>query len=385
MTATTRSFDPTALQDVLCVALELGEGRWKLGLARGFGGKLLRRQVIARDREGLLAAIEWAKERLAISQPVRVVSLYEAGRDGFWLHRFLVAHGIENLVIDSSSLEVNRRRRRAKTDRIDLEGLLDLLQRHLAGSSKKVFSVVRVPSVTEEDRRHLHRELLSAKRDRTRVTNRMKGLLANQGLTLDLKKDVPAQLAALRLWDGARLPDGLRARLAREWMRVGFYDALIDRLEAERREQVRTSSDPVMKQVRQMNALRGIGMNSAWLYAMEFFGWRQFRNGKQVGALAGFAPTPFQSGESEREQGMSKAGNRHVRAMAIEIAWGWLRFQPQSALAKWYQRRFGHGSKRLRKIGIVALARKLLIALWRYLETGVLPEGTLLKTEARVR
>src|SRR5262249_54554081 len=156
-------------------------------------------------------------------------------------------------------------RRRAKTDRIDLEGLLDLLQRHLAGSSKKVFSVVRVPSVIEEDRRHLHRELLSAKRDRTRVTNRIKGLLANQGLTLDLTKDIPTQVAALRLWDGAVLPDGLRARLAREGERVVFYDALIERLEAERREQVRMSSDPVMKQVRQMNALRGIGMNSAWL------------------------------------------------------------------------------------------------------------------------
>ena len=385
MTATTRSFDPTALDDTLCLALELGEGRWKLGFARGFGGKVLHRTVIARDGKGLLAAIAWVKAKLALPEGARVVSLYEAGRDGFWLHRFLVAHSVENLVIDSSSLEVNRRRRRAKTDRLDLDGLLDLLVRHLAGSAKKVFSVVRVPSVEQEDRRHLHRELSSAKRDRTRVTNRMKGLLANQGLTLDLKKDVSAQLAALRQWNGKVLPAGLRARLAREWERVAFYDGLVDRLEAERREQLRTASDPVMKQVRQMNTLRGIGINSAWLYGIEFFGWRQFRNGKQVGALAGLAPTPFQSGESEREQGMSKAGNRHVRAMAIEIAWGWLRFQPQSALTKWYEHRFGHGSKRLRKIGIVALARKLLIALWRYLETGELPEGALLKTEARIR
>jgi len=318
-------------------------------------------------------------------KPLMKPSFYEAGRDGFWLHRFLVAHGIENLVIDSSSLEVNRRRRRAKTDRLDLEGLLDLLQRHLAGSTKKVFSVVRVPTVEQEDRRHLHRELQSAKRDRTRVTNRMKGLLANQGLTLDLKKDVPAQLAALRQWDGKRLPEGLQARLAREWERVAFYDGLIDRLEAERRELVRTSTDPVVQQVAKLNALRGIGMNSAWLYPMEFFGWRQFRNGKEVGGLAGLAPTPFQSGESAREQGMSKAGNRHVRAMAIEIAWGWLRFQPQSALTKWYERRFGHGSKRLRKIGIVALARKLLVALWRYLETGRVPEGALRKADVRIR
>lgn len=191
MTATTRSFDPTALLDTLCLALELGEGRWKLGFMIGFGGRVLRRQVIARDGKGLLEAITWAKQRLGLSESARVASLYEAGRDGFWLHRFLGAHRVENLVIDSSSLEVNRRRRRAKTDRIDLEGLLDLLQRHLAGSTKKVFSVVRVPSVAEEDRRHLHRELLSAKRDRTRVTNRMKGLLANQGLTVNLNRESP--------------------------------------------------------------------------------------------------------------------------------------------------------------------------------------------------
>src|SRR3974377_449543 len=184
MTATTRSFDPTALDDTLCLALELGEGRWKLGFARGFGGKVLHRTVIARDGKGLLAAIAWVKAKVARPEGARGVSLYEAGRDGFWLHRFLVAHSVENLVIDSSSLEVKRRRRRAKTDRLDLDGLLDLLVRHLAGSAKKVFSVVRVPSVEQEDRRHLHRELSSAKRDRTRVTNRMKGLLANQGLAL---------------------------------------------------------------------------------------------------------------------------------------------------------------------------------------------------------
>jgi transposase len=205
MTATTRSFDPTALDDTLCLALELGEGRWKLGFARGFEGKVLRRQVVARDGQGLLAAIAWAKGKLEIPESTRVVSLYEAGRDGFWLHRFLVMHGIENLVIDSSSLEVNRRRRRAKTDRLDLEGLLDLLLRHLAGSRRKVFSIVRVPTVEEEDRRHLHRELLSAKRDRTRVTNRMKGLLANQGTDAGPEEGRPraARGSAALGWDSA--------------------------------------------------------------------------------------------------------------------------------------------------------------------------------------
>jgi len=325
------------------------------------------------------------KERLGLGASCRVVSCYEAGRDGFWLHRFLEAHEIENLVVDSSSIEVSRRSRRAKTDRLDGESLLDLLLRHRAGSQKKVFSVVRVPTVEQEDRRHLHRELQGAKRDRTRVTNRMKGLLANQGLTLDLKKGVPAQLAALRQWDGSALPAGLQARLAREWERVAFFTALIERLEADRRELLRAGDDPTLGKIRQLNLLRGIGMNSAWLYGMELFGWREFRNRKQVGAIVGLAPTPHASGTQERERGMSKAGNRHVRAMAIEIAWGWLRFQPRSALSQWYQRRFGGGSTRLRKIGIVALARKLLIELWRYLETGVVPEGAELKTDVRVR
>jgi transposase len=385
MAATTRRFDPTALENTLCISFELGEGTWKLSFTSGFGEQVFRRSVRSRDREAVLREVESMKERLGLASACRVVSCYEAGRDGFWLHRFLASYGVENLVVDSSSIEVSRRRRRAKTDRLDGESLLDLLLRHLAGSRKKVWSVVRVPTVEQEDRRHLHRELLSAKRDRTRVTNRMKGLLANQGLTLDLKKDVPAQLATLRQWDGSPLAAGLQARLSREWERVQFYTDLIERLEAERRELLREAKDPVIAKALQLNCLRGIGVNSAWLYVMELFGWRELRNRREVGAIVGLTPTPNESGQQQRERGVSKAGNRHVRAMAIEIAWGWLRFQPNSELSKWYQRRFGSGSKRLRKIGIVALARKLMVELWRFLETGVLPEGAELKTDVRIR
>ena len=385
MTATTRPFDPTALHDTLHLSLELGEDGWRLSFTSGFGDAVLRRRIRSRDREALLREIGALKQRLGLARECRVVSCYEAGREGFWLHRFLSAHGIENLVVDSSSIEVSRRRRRAKTDRLDGESLLDLLLRHRAGSRKKVWSVVRVPTLEQEDRRHLHRELQSAKRDRTRLTNRIKGLLANQGLTLDLKQAVPAQLAALRQWDGSALPVGLKARLAREWERVTFCTVLIERLEAERRELLREGDDPTLEKIRQLNLLRGIGTNSAWLYGMELFGWREFRNRKQVGAIVGLVPTPHDSGQAEREQGMSKAGNRHVRAMAIEIAWGWLRFQPESELSQWYQRRFGSGSKRVRKIGIVALARKLIIELWRFLETGVVPQGAVLKADVRVR
>jgi transposase len=385
MTATARSFDPTAFENTLFVSFELSEGRWTLSFTSGFGEQVLRRSVRSRDRKAVLCTIEAMKERLGLAPDARVASCYEAGRDGFWLHRFLEAQGVENLVVDSSSIEVSRRKRRAKTDRLDGESLLDLLLRHRAGSRKKVWSVVRVPTVKQEDRRHLHRELTSAKKDRTRVTNRMKGLLANHGLMLDLRKDVPAQLSALRQWDGSALPAGLRSRLSREWERAQFHTDLVERLEAERRELLRQAEDPVIEKVLQLNHLKGIGVNSAWLYTMELFGWRELRNRREVGSIVGLTPTPNESGQQERERGMSKAGNRHVRAMAIEIAWGWLRFQPNSELSKWYQRRFGSGSKRVRKIGIVALARKLMIELWRFLETGALPAGAELKTDVRIR
>src|SRR5262245_6290662 len=374
-TTTTRSSETTA---TLYLAFELGNGSWRLGFTTGPGQKARQRAVTARDGAAVLREIERAKSRVELIAEVRVVSCYEAGREGFWLHRFLLAHGIENRIIDSSSIEVKRRLRRAKTDRMDTDRLLGLLVRYESGE-RTAWSVVRVPSDAEEDARHLHRELLTAKRDRTRVTNRIGGLLANQGLEIELTKDVADQLDRLRRWDGSPLPGGLRRRLAREWEKVRFLTQQIDALTRERRQLVREAGDAATAKVRQLVQLRGIGMNGAWLHTMEFFAWRHFRNGKEIGSLAGLTPTPHQSGQLRRELGIDKAGNRRVRWMAIELAWAWLRFQPESALAKWYETRFARGGPRLRKIGIVALARKLLVALWRYLETGVVPEGALLK------
>jgi transposase len=384
ITSTTRTAQDTPLAPTLFLAFELGVGKWKLGFTTGVAQRPRERSVTAGDGPAVLGEMVRAKRRFGLSDDTPVVSCYEAGRDGFWLHRFLRAHGIENHVVDSSSIEVNRRQRRAKSDRLDVHKLLTMLLRYLAGE-KKVWSVVRVPSVEAEDRRQLHRELLTAKRDRTRVTNRIQGLLAGHGVRIELQGDGPAQLREMRQWDGSPLPPALQGRLEREWQKVRFLTAQIEALEAERRELLRTSVEPVVGQVRQLNTLRGIGTNSAWLYVMEFFAWRQFRNRKQVGALAGLTPTPHQSGQSRHELGIAKAGNRHIRAMAIEMAWGWLRFQPESELARSYQARFGQGSARVRKIGIVALARKLLIALWQFLETGVLPKGALLKAEVRIR
>jgi transposase len=379
-TTTTRTTDPTA---ALYVAFELGNGRWGLGFTTGLGQRARQRTVAARDTAAVLREMARAKERLGLEAGALVVSCYEAGREGFWLHRFLVSEGITNRVIDSSSIEVNRRRRRAKTDRLDLDGLLRLLVRYEAGE-RKAFAVVRVPADAEEDARQLHRELLTAKRDRTRVTNRMRGLLANQGLTLELAGDVPAQLEQLRRFDGSGLPQALRRRLTREWEKVRFLNQQIEALVRERRALVREAQDPAMAKVLQLAQLQGVGINSAWLHTMELFGWRQFRSGKEIGSLAGLTPTPHQSGQLRRELGIDKAGNKRVRWMAIEGAWSWLRFQPESALSQWYEQRFAHGGPRMRKIGIVALARKLLIAFWRYLETGVVPEGARLKEHVQI-
>jgi transposase len=253
-----------------------------------------------------------------------------------------------------------------------------MLVRYDSGE-KKVWSVVHVPSVEVEDQRQVHRELASLKADRTRHINRIKGLLVSQGVRMPVQADFLARLDALRLWDGTPVPPGLRARLEQEYVCLEFVDQQIKVREAERRALLCASQEPYVAQVRQLMRLCGIGEQSAWRYVTEFFGWRAFRNRRQVGALAGLAPTPYQSGGDERELGISKAGNRPVRAMAIEIAWSWLRNQPDSQLSHWYWQRFGQGSKRIRKMGIVALARKLLIALWRYLEDGEIPAGAKLK------
>jgi transposase len=370
---------------ILLLAFELGEESWLLGFSSGFGQKVLRRKIAARDTAALLREIARAKEQLELAETASVHSCYEAGRDGFWLHRFLVAHGVENCVIDSASIEVNRRKKRAKTDRLDVIGLLDLLARHLAGSHKPPFSVVSVPSVEDEDLRHLGRELKLVKKDRTRVSNRIKGLLANYGLMLANRKCIRGQIEKLQMWDGAELPPFLRQRLLRYADDYETHSFRIKELEQERRALLRRDVIPEsMTKVWRMLELKGVGIETAWCYGTEFFGWRNFRNRKQVGSLAGLTPTPHDSGKQEIERGIGKDGSRWVRGVAIEQAWAWLRFQPDSALSQWYQSRFGGGSKRMRKIGIVALARKLLIALWRWVEFGEMPEGAVISQRVRL-
>lgn len=381
----TRQTDCNTIERSLYVAFELGFGKWKIAMTVGLGQKPRVRTMDARDLDRLLLEIERAKQRFDLPEDASVRTCYEAGRDGFWLHRYLCEQGVDNVIVDSSSIEVNRRKRRAKTDRLDAEKLVSMLVRFHFGD-KKVWSVVHVPSIKDDDNRQLHRELMTLKGERTQHINRIKGLLISLGIPLKrITKAFPKQLKRMRLWwdnaedaFGSKLPSGMRARLLREYERVELVEKQIAEVERERQKKIGQSHDASVAKVRQLLALRGIGVNSSWLYCMEFFGWRNFKNGREVGSLAGLTPTPFASCNDEREQGISKAGNRRMRALAIEIAWGWLKWQPQSELSRWYRRRFADGSKRLRKIGIVAVARKLLVQLLRYLETGVPPAGAVI-------
>ncbi len=383
-TVTTRPIVPPPLPrpgPTLHLALDLGNTTWKLAFATTIAHAPRLRTMPARALAQLADELAAAKRRFGLPADAPVVSCYEAGRDGFWVHRALTALGVTNHVVDSASIQQNRRKRRAKSDRLDATALVKLLVRH-QGGEHGMWSVCRVPSVAEEDRRHLHRELFTLTRERTRQVNRIKGLLALHGVMLPRLRGLPATPPLLVGWNGAPLPAALTSRLGREWARLRATHRELLALLAERRRLLAAADateDPLLCMVERLLALKGIGEVSAWLYTTEFFSWRQFRNRRQVGGLAGLTATTRESGDTTREQGISKAGNAIIRALAIELAWSWVRRQPTSALTQWYRRRFATGGPRQRRIGIVAVARKLLIALWRYLETGVLPEGALLK------
>lgn len=359
----------------LYLALELGWDSWKVAFTAGVGQPPRLRQVPGRDWMTLLREIAAAKRKLHLPADCPVLSCYEAGRDGFWLHRCLTAHGVENLVVDSASIEVNRRQRRAKNDRLDVGKLLSMLLRY-SGGERSVWSVVQIPTPEEEDARQLHRELQTLKCEVTESINRIKGLLASCGLAVEkVDRHFPKLLAGLRQWDGRPVLPGLRDRLLREFEGMQTLNRQIRQLYRQRNQELRKGAAPALEQIRKLLGLRGIGVNAAWLFVQEFFGWRKFQNRRQVGSLAGLAPTPYSSGQLDHEQGISKAGNKRIRWMAVEIAWLWLHFQPHSELSRWFMQRFGTGNSRQRKIGIVALARKLLVQLWKYLETDVAPAG----------
>jgi transposase len=363
-------------EGILYMALELSNSKWRLALSDGQHRRqksIAAGDLLALDEELAKAKAKWGLES------ARVVSCYEAGRDGCWLHRELERRGIENLVIDASSIEVSRRARRAKTDRLDADGLLSKLIGYWRGD-RGVWRVVRVPPPEWEDRRELERERGRLLKERTGHRNRLTSALVRHGLRVAIDGAFRARLEGLVLSDGTPLPERVKRELLRELERLELVEAQLKALMGELKREL--AEDEALEPVRRLTLLCGIGPIGAWTLVLELFGWRGIANRRELSSLCGLVPVPYNSGNMVREQGISKAGNRRVRALLIERAWLWLRYQPQSKHSQWFQRRFGGGSRRQRRIGIVALARRLVIDLWRYVEHGVLPEGARLKEVA---
>jgi transposase len=350
------------------------------GEAKDNGQLKVHEKVIeGNDYVALSEAIGKAKERFRLDAACQVVSCYEAGQDGFWPHRRMLERAVDNRVVDSASIEVNRRHRRAKTDCLDLRKLVVMLVRSQQGE-RGVWREIRIPSVEEEDGRRLHRELERIKQEEKQHRTRIRSLLKLHGIRPSMNPGGRGWSRYLQELQGV-LPQGAGLELVRESERLALAKSQIRALEEEQLRVIEAQGkqEGVVQKIWLLSLLRGIGAGSAWLLVMEYFGWCKFRNRRQVAGCAGLDPTPYDSGESRREQGISKAGNKRVRWLMVELAWSWLRYQPGSALSRWFQERFGQGGKRHRRIGIVALARRLLVALWRYVDHGILPEGAQLK------
>jgi transposase len=376
MIAAIRS-DASVVESVLYVAFELGRKQWTLALTSGFGATPWLRTVASGDFAAVERVITVARQRFQLPATAAVVSCYEAGRDGFWIHRALARLGIRNRVVDSASIEVNRRARRTKTDRLDARKLVLLLVRVCAGD-RDAWAEVHVPTEAVEAARHRSRERSALIKERTRLRNQLTSWLATWGCQVSLRRrQRPAWWTQVRDWANAPLPVAVQARIARAHERLTLlteHVTVIDRAQAAAVRRT-TPTSALARLVR----LRGVATTGASVLLAEGLEWRAFQNRRQIGGLLGFAPAKYDSGDSSRDRGITRAGNRRLQAVMTELAWGWVHWQPHSALTQWYLERFGRG-KRTRKVGIVALARKLLIALWRYATQGVVPAGAMLKT-----
>jgi transposase len=364
-------------ESVLYVAFELGKKDWKVAMTSGFGRTPWLRTIAGGDLAAVERVINAARPRFGLAATVRVISCYEAGRDGFWIHRALWRLGVENRVVDSASLEVNRRARRTKTDRLDATKLVRMLVRVCAGD-RGAWAEVRVPTVAAEAARHVSRERTALTQEQTRLRHQIGSWLATWGCR------VPPPMRRQPEWwtharDGADapLPRAVQARLARADARLAVIAEQIATIAVEQT-RLTQQADPTSARARLVQ-LKGVATTSASVLLDEGLVWRAFRNRREIGGLLGFAPAKYDSGESSRDQGITRAGNKRLQSVMVQLAWGWLHWQPLSALTRWYQARFSTG-QRTRKVGIVALARKLLIALWRYATQGVVPAGAVLKT-----
>lgn len=385
MTAT--QLDSNQLDSTLLIALELSSDTWKLAFRVTGSSRVRLRNVRAGDLELLENEIALAKQKFKLHDEASVQTCYEAGRDGHWIHRALVAIGIDNFVIESSCLEVDRRRKQRKTDRLDATKMVHALVRYCQGERTSL-RVNHVPGFEDEDIRNLQRELQSIRAERTRSNNRIKGLLIAQGIRVNkIGADFCSLLENAATGDGKPLGTFLKGRLIREFERMQLCVSQIRELEKCRgelfRRAAKSSQDIATRQqvADRLIGLCGIGPEGAWTLSTELFAWRNFRNRRQVGAVVGLTPTPFSSGKLDREQGISKAGRGELRSLLVELSWLWLRYQPGSDLARWYREKVAGQGSRVRRIAIVALARKLVVALWKYAMRDEVPVGVKFKTD----
>lgn len=366
-------------QPALFISLELSRATWLVTALAPGSDKMSKYTTPGGNGASLIELVDKLRAKAGPPGSVAVVAIQEAGLDGFWVHRLLEANGIESYVVDAASIAVPRRRRRAKTDAIDGETLLRTLLAWKRGEPR-VCAMVVPPTPEQEDRRRSSRERAALMRERTRHANRVKGLLAGQGITdyEPLQKHRRIRLEALRTFDGNPLPERLKAELSRELDVIELLLRQIEEVSAEHEAAATQGASENGSPAALLARLKGIGPQIASVLWGEGF-YRQFRNRREIAAYAGLVPTPWRSGSIDREQGISKAGNRRLRHIMIELAWLWVRHQPQSALSQWFHERVGAERGRVRRIAIVALARKLLIALWRYVTQGEVPEGAVLK------
>jgi transposase len=359
----------------LYVAFELSLKHWKLAMTSGFGMEPWVQTVRAGDLKKVAQLLVQGRARFNLAAAAGVVSCYEAGRDGFWIHRALLTVGVSNQVIDSASIEVSRRARRAKTDRLDALKLVRMLVRYWAGEHE-VWRTVRVPSEGDEAARHRSRERSALVKEQTRIVNQMRSWLVTVGAMLPRHR--PAQWwTRVPTWNGAALPAPLQERIARAEARRALLVEQIEALTEQQRTVV--AAAPADSAYRRLVQLKGVAATSAAVLLEEGLLWRAFQNRRQLGGILGFTPVPHQSGDLARDQGISRAGIAPLQTICIQLAWNWLRWQPHSPLTQWFERRFAKAGTRARRIGIVAVARRLLILLWRYATTSVVPAGTELK------
>ena len=378
----TRKGHFTPAEEILAVALELSSGAWKIAFQDGKHEtpaiRTVSHEIAGKRLTEVAQEIDKIKKKWRLAADVRTVVLYEAGQDGFWIQRALTKLGYEALICDPGSIPVERHARRAKTDRLDAIKLVLCLRAWLRGERDRMH-VIRIPKEEDEARRHLSRDRGELVKERGQHLDRMRKLLRTVGCWCEVGSDAGKRLAQgqFRCQDGSKLPAEMHARLEREYERLALVERQLAYLEDELAHQL---PEGTQERIDTLQRLKAVGSVGATRLVLELF-WRRFDNRRQVGACVGLVPQPYDSGASRIDQGISKQGNRRVRSLLIEMAWFWLRYQPDSAIAKWYAQRIsGSGqNKRGKRSAIVAVARRLVIALWRYLEQGVIPEGATLK------